>query len=313
MKYEILSDLASKLGLNYNENNNLLFGIYNSYNISIELDEDLLCLVKIPVKLTENYNIKTLNSFILSIKENTVCVLEGTYKDNTLEILFSPQNSDSSVIYEIINKIIGEFSQNLVSSCCSCCGECVYSSLQSFKGSNDFMCFDCRQKVFLENTIDTKNIYKEEHKYVITPIIGSILAALVGVGITIPLHIAHYVVASIGSIAIAYFALKGYTAFGGELKLRGKVLSFVVTLVMISLSFYIGQGFKELVFSNTGGSSINLILESMYNLYKTNSEFRNENLSHLLIVYLISIPILIPIFKSTTSRITFTKVENANA
>lgn len=313
MKYEILSYLSSELDMNYNENSNLVFGIYNNYSLTIELDEDLLCLLKMPIKLTDKFNINTLNSLLIYIKEKCSCVVNSEYDNSSLKILFSPHNNlnDYNLILNTIKTLVSEFSNNSIGSCCSSCGECVYSSLNSINGNNEYLCFDCRQDIIKNKNETDEHILVNDHQYLFTPIIGSLLASLIGIMITIPLYLIHYGAATIGSVVIGFFALKGYTSFGGELKLRGKVISFIVTLISISIAFFIGQAVNILVFTNIDGYSLNGIMQATFQLYKEDSVYRNTDLIHLVIVLAVSMLVLLPIFKSTTSRVSFNRPDLA--
>lgn len=240
-----LNTLAQALNMTADVKKQLVFGNYRGYSMYIKVSDYGYCFnysINIPLS---PQNPEDINKIALSL--DTLCsenpsITKASYENNKL--IINTLSTDKKVssyqfLISILNKVVEYADTNELIKCCECCGNHASLSNLEFVNINNsvsFRCISCKAGTtpIVTNLEDKSNIP--------LGIVGALMGSMPGFIFWILLYkleeIPLGIGAFIGGITVIGIFM-GYKFLGTTLDSNGKIISFLLSLIILALAQYI--------------------------------------------------------------------------
>jgi hypothetical protein len=236
MKDKLLLSLAESTNLNSINKQDVLFGNYRGYNISIN-SINYVYYIDFPIKLTSEFGEDKLNSFLHDLTTEFKKLNYAAYKPSSIQLQYTPQykkHRNPEIVLSILNKLIDFAIMNNLVTCCSSCGEGIEVTPFLLGSTVIPCCKNCQLEI--KNTIaEQQNNVQNKGNNVVGGIVGGFIGALLGSVLWIIIYQMNYI-AAIAGLAIAVCCIKGYQMLGGKLNLLGVIITSIITILMVYLA-----------------------------------------------------------------------------
>lgn len=122
-------------------------------------------------------------------------------------------------------------------TCCQCCGETGAFSNYYIYNSPAVLCDSCFESVKNQHTLNRRE-NEQKNENVIGGIVGALLGSLLGALAIIIISRLGYV-AAISGVIMGVCTLKGYEMLGGKFSKKGVLISCIIMVIMVFLSYQI--------------------------------------------------------------------------
>ncbi|MGG7177756.1 hypothetical protein ACQPU1_09195 [Clostridium paraputrificum] len=243
MKDKLLYNLAESIGLTFVNQQDILYGLYRGYNLTIN-SINYVYFIYFPVRLTNEFGLNDMNKFLNELKGEYKKIKNVVYKGSEIQLEYAPRTSNNGndlILLSILDKIVNMAMINNLLTCCGFCGE--FNESPPFLLNNIVVprCKNCQNKI--NNVIhEQRNTYESKKNKIFLGIIGSLLGACIGSFLWVIIAQMNYI-AAIAGFAIALCSIKGYEKFGGKLNISGIVITSIITIIMVFFASYISLAF----------------------------------------------------------------------
>lgn len=231
--------LALAVGLQFDEQQNVLYGEKNGYPLVVYAADS-----QYPNLLTINMAVKAPAGQTLTKEEiKTVCKehkgVTVMKHDNYLFSMTVKASANQEKLKEYLSEALNVAGNFLTSkgyeACCQLCADTVKTTPYQVNGVNLLICEACAVKLRQDSTIK-KQQNQQKKENLVGGIVGALLGSVLGI-LCIILCSQMGRVAVLSGVVMAVCTLKGYELLGGKLSKKGIVISILMMLVMT----YIGD------------------------------------------------------------------------
>lgn len=254
--------VASALGLQYDTENNVLYGQRDGYPVILyphdPVDQPYLLTVQVAAKGAGGAYL-TQGQFqeLQKVSRLSKCAQNGNVITCMVSDGIGRRGSQQGLTANAVDglaRLTAILHENGYTPCCSVCGKEDMVSAFQVEGSYYHLCRDCETSMHQRFAG-----VKPKKENVVAGIVGALLGSLLGVLCIMLLSQLGYV-AALSGVVMAVGVLKGYELLGGKLSKKGIAICVVIMLFMT----YLGDRLDwAILFYREGGGA-----ESGYNVFE---------------------------------------------
>ncbi len=232
---EEYNNLAMALGLHYDENNNVVYGVKDGFTLLIWAEDS-----RYPYMLTIQVTAKNDDGTKMSEDEKKELVMKineitGMKQEEDHTLTFQQNNADNidhlkTITADSVNRLIMELHTKGYSSCCCLCGKNKRTAV--FKTDSCYMhiCQECEIKFLgIDHLIAQERVLQKEN--IVGGIIGAVVGSLLGM-LCIVLLGSLGIIAAFAGTVMAVSVMKGYEFLGRKHSKRSIIICVLVMIIM---------------------------------------------------------------------------------